>query len=366
MRPLQAVKMVELIRQDGNVIVNLIIEAGETILGRGPLLKIEATSISRQHAKILVDDKRVVLTCLHKNPIMVKKVDWKELGKDEQIGLQDEDEFKFLENDCHFKVRLRGGNSRRSPIEGSESKPETKKRKLPVWMSSPASPSPKIKRSYDKIISADKENGVPTCIFDAAELEDSSPPMIPSPSLKDSHTNSEVTENFNNSDLGALEVAPDRKNHDDMVDNGGRLDNNTRWNGRKDRSSIVRQSCVYGSSCYRKNPAHRAQEAHPEDSDYDDPAGNPTDDEDDDRPECEFGTACYRKNPDHKKQFKHCNRPQPKRGAKEKKKDKIVKNKKRNDDYDSDFIDDDDNWSPVDDTDDDEDWTPKLSPENDD
>lgn len=387
--------MVELIRQDGNTCVKVLIEGGETTLGRGALLKIEATNVSRRHAKILVDDSNVVLTCLHKNPIMVKKDDWQELGKDEHIALHDMDEFKFLENNCHFKVLVREPNksmfpsgieSNKSPVtkEGCPSTTtDSKKRKLPSWMDGSASSPVKIKRSPVEILSTDKENEAPACIVaainvdktdDESRREESYLPsplnMIPSTSKTDSQTNSRDKGDFpasKSSDMEALVVNPDGEKSSDLIDYDG-ADKNIVGNSRssKNSSSPVRSSCMFGSSCYRKNPAHRVKEAHPGDDDYVDPTDAPAD-EGDDRPECEFGTACYRKNPDHKRQFKHCNRP--KRRAKENKKVKVAKKKKEIDDYDSgdSFIDDEeeDNWSPVDDSDDDEDWSPKLSQEDD-
>jgi len=114
----------------------------------------------------------------------------------------------------------------------------------------------------------------------------------------------------------------------------------------------VRSVCSYGGSCYRKNPQHRVEEAHPGDEDYRDPAAG---EEEGERPECEFGTECYRTNPMHKKQFSHSKKPQPKREAKAKKKKNTAA-----DDYDSDdsFInDEEDGWEPVDDSDDDADFT---------
>jgi len=369
--------MVELIRQDGDSGVKLTIE-GETTLGRGPLLKIEATNVSRQHAKISVEDGKVVLTCLHKNPIMVKKGDWNELGKDEHITLHNEDEFKFLENNCHFKVLVREQKQSTEPKEGCPSPTtDTKKRNLPAWMAGSTSSPSKKKRSPVEILSADKENEAPTCIVAAKEVEKtgdensleesylhSTLNRNPRTSISDLLTNSQDEDDFlapNNSAMEALEVDPV---------NAGEVEQTLVGNSSKDGRSPLRSSCMFGSSCYRKNPAHREEEAHPGDSDYVDPSDDPAGDDNDDRPECEFGTACYRKNPDHKRQFKHCNGPQQKRRrAKENIKGKIAKKKKGNDDYDSgdSFIDDDDedNWSPVDDSDDDEDWTPKLSQEYD-
>ncbi|CAL1687189.1 unnamed protein product [Lasius platythorax] len=64
------------------------------------------------------------------------------------------------------------------------------------------------------------------------------------------------------------------------------------------RARAVREKCMYGARCYRKNPNHKNNYSHPADSDYD---------EIDDREECPYGIKCYRKNPQHRMQFKHTN-----------------------------------------------------------
>ncbi|XP_018024115.1 aprataxin and PNK-like factor [Hyalella azteca] len=78
-----------------------------------------------------------------------------------------------------------------------------------------------------------------------------------------------------------------------------------------------RKSCRYGGSCYRRNPQHKKDEAHPGDLDYLS-AHSDDDGSDGDRPECEFGVDCYRKNPEHRRQYKHTRVPQPQRRAKRK------------------------------------------------
>ncbi|XP_074143211.1 aprataxin and PNK-like factor isoform X2 [Sminthopsis crassicaudata] len=62
--------------------------------------------------------------------------------------------------------------------------------------------------------------------------------------------------------------------------------------------------CIYGASCYRKNPVHFQQFSHPGDRDYGD-AQIMNQNEDDNRPECPYGASCYRKNPQHKIEYKH-------------------------------------------------------------
>ena len=86
----------------------------------------------------------------------------------------------------------------------------------------------------------------------------------------------------------------------------------------------------------------------------------PQDSGDDERPECEYGLECYRKNPQHRKDFKHSVKPQPTRKAKEVTKKKKATSKDADDEYESDFIDDEeDGWEPIDDSDDDADWAPQ-------
>lgn len=71
--------------------------------------------------------------------------------------------------------------------------------------------------------------------------------------------------------------------------------------------------------CYRRNPQHKKDEAHPGDSDYaSDTESDDDNDDDDDRPQCEFGVDCYRKNPDHRRDFRHTRVPQPQRRVKRK------------------------------------------------
>lgn len=68
----------------------------------------------------------------------------------------------------------------------------------------------------------------------------------------------------------------------------------------------LREKCMYGARCYRKNPNHKNNYSHPDDSDYD---------EIDDREECPYGIKCYRKNLQHKMQFKHTRAPRHRRRA---------------------------------------------------
>jgi len=131
-----------------------------------------------------------------------------------------------------------------------------------------------------------------------------------------------------------------------------------------------RSSCPFGSACYRKNPQHRQDEAHPGDDDFKDPVAtvpqddNADDNADDDRPECEYGTDCYRQNPQHRKDYRHTAKPRPAK-RKAAAKAAAAKKKKKNagsdaEDYDSSFIDDDEDLSDERDltSEEEEEWKP--------
>jgi hypothetical protein len=74
-------------------------------------------------------------------------------------------------------------------------------------------------------------------------------------------------------------------------------------------SDKPRPPCQYGATCYRKNPAHRSEQSHPGDSDYEDEKSTKDDDKKDDsdadKPLCPYGKTCYRTNPQHKHDYRH-------------------------------------------------------------
>uniref|UniRef100_A0A1B0FM08 PBZ-type domain-containing protein n=1 Tax=Glossina morsitans morsitans TaxID=37546 RepID=A0A1B0FM08_GLOMM len=65
---------------------------------------------------------------------------------------------------------------------------------------------------------------------------------------------------------------------------------------------VNRSSCTFGVKCYRKNPSHRLEFAHPGDDDF---KLHPLPQADANAPDCKYGKNCYRFNPLHYQQFKH-------------------------------------------------------------
>jgi len=372
--------------------VNVTVKEGDTFLGRGEFLHIDATNISRKHALLSYKENGLLeLTCLNKNPFFIKKkglLDWSELLKDKKIEVGNEDEFKFLKDSFHFQILINSGLE----LENEDSyktgsfcssiltekgqvpepmltvKAESKKRKLPQWLHTD-SPLPSEK-SLNKYTKDEKDS---TCSGDSSEetgtqtkikkSHESNLPENEENSFKqhDEKTNKN-SEQCSSETLPSVSSVSQKEKILKSTDLNEMIscdkDTQIEAGSSKLTNSVRRPSCPFGSSCYRKNPIHKREEAHPGDGDFIDPTNTTVDDENDERPECEYGTKCYRKNPSHKRQFKHTAlKPKPTRKAKE----KVNKDKVENDDS---FIDDEEeDWEPVDDSDADEDWAPKQSQE---
>lgn len=71
----------------------------------------------------------------------------------------------------------------------------------------------------------------------------------------------------------------------------------------KKSKTSKRPACPFGASCYRKNPTHRTEQSHPDDSDYEEE--NDQTKADATKPVCPYGKTCYRKNPQHKRDYQH-------------------------------------------------------------
>uniref|UniRef100_A0A1I8MB37 PBZ-type domain-containing protein n=1 Tax=Musca domestica TaxID=7370 RepID=A0A1I8MB37_MUSDO len=72
--------------------------------------------------------------------------------------------------------------------------------------------------------------------------------------------------------------------------------------GESSTQAVARPSCEYGQECYRTNPNHRVEKAHPGDDDYQVPRmPSPVQG----APKCKYGRRCYRKNADHFRNFRH-------------------------------------------------------------
>lgn len=265
-------------------------------LGRGPVLGIDATSISRKHLELKSIENRVILRCTHRAGITLLRND-EDIAVEESMEsvLSSGDIIKFAQDKFHFKIDFDSNQSWVSLDDVTEDTTKMnlskKKRKLPDW-------------------------------------------LLPNMSMIESNT----AEAADGSEKTQTELS-DKK----MRGSDGEIEQND--TDRMDTSQFadagVRTACKYGAACKRKNPLHFRQESHPGDPDY-----TQVSMDDEDKPECVYGVDCYRKNPHHKKSYKHTHKPSEKRAAKMK-----ARELNRNT-----LLDDDDEFEPVDDSDDDEDY----------
>jgi len=299
----------------GVAIEKLIVDPNEgVILGRGPLMKITDTKISRNHAKIVIDSDKNCLVFINigKKPCYTKEN-------------KEEEEFSFVEKDESVEI----GNG---SVIGLL--PDQYIYEINDW----------------EVCDKEKKSTPKVEIVNESENE---------PRPGSSGQNNVIDWDKHRNTLNS-----------DMVEMLKHKEENEKTGRENKEENHKRPSCLYGKvGCTRKNPEHFKAEAHPGDDDYveiaqsSDNEGEENDNDSGDKPECEYGLDCYRKNPQHRKDYKHSSRP---RGAKRKTKEKAAKKKAKtdgdNEDYDSSFIDDDFDEDDLDDITDDEEsvdeWTP--------
>ena len=201
----------------GVAIDELTVDANEgVILGRGPLLKITDTRISRNHAKIIYDNEKQSLVFMNtgKKPCYIKQT-------------KEEKEFSFVEKDeC---IEIGGGY-----IFGLL--PDKYIYEIHGWF--------KIEKDLKKVNPSKVE------VIDESDQE-------PTPgSSKNTNVDWEKhKENLNSEMVEMLKQKEDSEISEREKENKDENEN--------------RPSCLYGKiGCARKNPQHFREEAHPGDQDY--------------------------------------------------------------------------------------------------
>jgi len=303
-------------QKDDKTIVVAEVVPGETFLGRGPLLKIDVTSISRKHCRIkfTAETNQLLLTCNHRNSIFVKKSEsktWDELKDGNTAQLFHEDELRFLKEQFLFQVvaPFLGKNKDNekenevshntepedleftsNPQEFKEKKPIDentvvpdiaitpkptglkceKKRKLPSWMNQPSgsgiSPHKKQKTSPNKpnkyVENARFVNPELRGEKEKAEKEDTENLVkVNNEENEDQDSISLLVTNCNDketrqSPAKKIQISPDVSDEDEECNEN----KENSYSKQLNHSNQERKSCPFGASCYRKNPIHRQAE----------------------------------------------------------------------------------------------------------
>ncbi|XP_061686440.1 aprataxin and PNK-like factor isoform X2 [Syngnathoides biaculeatus] len=314
---------------------------GESVVGRGPFLRVSDKRVSRHHGLLDNQDGRLRLkpSSLADDP--------RPLQKDAWCPLDHGDIFSLLPGQLMFRVAEVGGRALISPLRASAmregnanpvsprrispSSPgchgdesaapnqeatlagEALKEKVLVGRHAAASPSPRKKRI------------LPPWMMAAVNSSSATPSRQGAKKSRQTGDDKKTKDKRMRKGDGRADVASSHEHLANVEEDNGQLrevdgvamemeeegqpgkcdviprtqQNTSAKAKEKDKPpSRLRTPCPYGKDCYRKNPLHFQECSHPGDSDYEE-------EEDEERPECPYGVDCYRKNPLHRKQYKH-------------------------------------------------------------
>uniref|UniRef100_A0A1A8EH40 Aprataxin and PNKP like factor n=1 Tax=Nothobranchius kadleci TaxID=1051664 RepID=A0A1A8EH40_NOTKA len=301
----------ELVPVEGGDPVHLL--PGETVLGRGPLLGISDTRVSRNHG-LLENRNGLRLKPTHLNPCFVQSSlddDPRPLQRGSWHQLHHGDLFSLLPGRLIFRVEAveeehTPRNSQNFEDEATrpdvESSPGGRSSGGSVCSQEEGSTGMDVCSclSRESVLSsvACEEKQTSCCAGRAwwvsrSEEEEEEEPRKRRKMSKDEKCQSETGDPAESS--VRFEPKPSRLKVTDKAAGHSASEQEDKEKSRPQ----VRTPCPYGKDCYRKNPVHFQECSHPGDPDY----------EEEDRPECPYGTDCYRKNPLHLQQFSHTKKP---------------------------------------------------------
>ncbi|XP_055523801.1 aprataxin and PNK-like factor isoform X2 [Wyeomyia smithii] len=298
--------------------VDIPIPNAETVIGRDSILQCNDKRISRQHGIIKPSDGEascVQITSTHSNPIFIRTEDnvLNILTKDLTATLRQGEKFALLPDQFWFEVRFRRSTDQEQQQETAVS-------------SSSANIGVIRIRTMDEVNNTvETSNGEAVPVDRLTESGDKRKNVEPnSESAKKSKTDHAVSSEVTARDetcsttKNAPESAPQVASSNDPVikpdpdaaeassSKTSEAEANVKTGVKKENADSTgpppRPSCEFGIRCYRHNVQHRAQFAHPNDSDYRRPTFAPAPD---DAPHCPFGASCYRRNPVHFREYQH-------------------------------------------------------------
>nr|XP_047132211.1 aprataxin and PNK-like factor isoform X4 [Hydra vulgaris] len=337
----------------------LVLPFGKTVLGRGPLLKITDKRVSRSHAVIINDENKLLLKSLCKYPTYYCPPGLEEvipLKYNEECVLANAGKISFLPDDLIFQVIIEeeANNDPEEmksfiqqstnhsldediflPTTGTNFDVSSRKRVLPQWMTDLKEAIPLKKVDKKKVLKTQKSDHQMQKSDAHAKMTNNSNTDM---SIKnaDSKCNVKVVNHA---------LSTEKNDNDDVNDDNDGLQEDTQLKtiGKcslsksiseevsvdvlKEETQIMavrcsnlaetrlstlddvvntspevnpKQTCPYGSACYRKNPLHFKEYNH-----LSDELTQKKDIKAKEKPLCEYGSTCYRKNLQHWQDYIH-------------------------------------------------------------
>lgn len=293
---------------DRQVEISVPNEAGSIVIGRDSILQCNDTRISRNHGTLKVDTKGdgggLQITSTHSNPIFIRTgADGvlNILAKDLTATLQKGDKFALLPDQYWYEVRLREQTVPEvTGDEVSSTGPTLRVRTMEEVNSGPIP---------EEVVAGEKRKNAEDSEADCSKKirTEETPDQPPAeaeqaPETTSSEATSEPTTvikpdpdaNSSSPDEGTSSKSPQDSTANPVEVKKETADSST--------GPPLRPSCQFGIACYRHTPDHRAQFAHPHDTDYRRPTFPPAPA---DAPHCPFGASCYRRNPQHFRDLQH-------------------------------------------------------------
>lgn len=294
--------------------VDINIPTAETIIGRDSILQCDDKRISRQHGIIKLEAEqadRIQITSTHTNPIFIRTEDnvLNILTKDLTATLRHGEKFALLPDQYWYEVRFRTDSEQETSVSSSvngtlrvrtmeevnSAVTDSEARVLPDWLGGTGEKRKKADESEaegsKKLRTEAASSEVATTASDIQGNEQQNP-------SEDPPAQSTVDSVVVKPDPDASEASTSRPKSPKTEPATDEVKTETP----DSTGPPPRPSCEFGIRCYRRTLDHRAQFAHPNDSDYRRPTFPAAPD---DAPHCPFGVSCYRRNPQHFREYQH-------------------------------------------------------------
>lgn len=312
----------KLVPVDGQNLGKIELVMGTHVIGRGKLLHVDDNDkrVSRNHAELIVTGDIISLKSLHQNPCFYTKkncADTEILHQNNTIFLNNGDKFGLLPDHFWYEVIKFLDSGLEVPV----SKEKTSKEQSDVSSKKNTLEEPIDFPVHEEVVKLERSdspsllNGNSTT--DATQpynLNDPSTCSAPSTPNKRGHDSLESSPVDNKrvkmeADSPDPQPGPSRDKPIDKDVSGGDVNQKPNVNAPASPakpnvdaptspakpSAPLRERCMYGANCYRRNPQHKAQFSHPSDQDW-----GPGD-----RGVCPYGAACRRIDPRHWQNHEH-------------------------------------------------------------
>ena len=255
-----------------------------------------------------MENNQIKIKSCHRNPIFFTKGSQSKaiLEQNAEIILNDNDFFSLLPDSAEFKVKI--------DVEGNDNQTPFRVRQITEINDNLVAGDMAVTLSQvlrdenapqQEVTSSSSRPGSPQKRPNDGESEAEPPKKIKIEPQDDSGTsaqsNSAPASADSSNQQGAESTNP-QSSTTTTVKQEPDSSNVKTENSSAPTAQNDRPSCDHGIRCFRNNPGHRRDFAHPGDDDYRRPTFAPAAPN---APRCPYWEGCYRRNPDHFRMFQH-------------------------------------------------------------